>query len=49
MGTGNGNTTPVADCETMDQASIYVKQMGDTYKNMGMTLSVSEVQTFPFD
>jgi hypothetical protein len=49
MGTGNCSIAPVADCETMEQASRYVEQMADTYKGMGLTLSISEVQTYPFD
>lgn len=49
MGTGNCSIAPVADCETMEQASRYVEQMADTYKTMGLTLSISEVQTFPFE
>jgi hypothetical protein len=43
MGTGNGTVSPVADCESISQANKYVAQMKDTYKQMGITLSISEV------
>ena len=49
MGTGNGTSSPVADCESMPQANKYVSQMEDTYKQMGITLSITEVQTYPYD
>ena len=49
MGTGNGTASPVADCESMPQANKYISQMKDTYKQMGITLSITEVQTYPYD
>ena len=44
-----GNGEPVADCESRPQADKYVDQMKETYKKMGIVLTVREVQTFPYD
>jgi len=49
MGTGMDNVTPIADCESLTQAEGYVKQMADTYKSIGLNLTISEVQTYPYD
>jgi len=49
MGTGNGGMSLVADCETMDQATKYIDQMGGTYKKMGIALSISEVPVFQYE
>jgi hypothetical protein len=49
MGTGMDNVTPIADCESRTQAESYVKQMAETYKSIGLNLTISEVQTYPYD
>ena len=49
MGEGKTGSSPVADCESMDQANKYVTQMKKTYEKMGMSLSIVEVQTYPYD
>ena len=49
MGTGMDNVTPIADCESLTQAEGYVKQMAETYKSIGLNLTISEVQTYPYD